>query len=147
MTGVITTIIVGVDGSADARRALAWAVDAAEALGAREVAVHGVGLLEHQKGDPSGHHLEPALAGWTAELDRLPADRVARRLVPGDPATAVATVAADEGASLVVVGSRGEGARAGVLIGSTSLQLAERSAGPLVIVPAEQWSAPGPALR
>jgi nucleotide-binding universal stress UspA family protein len=41
------TIVVGVDGSADSRRAVEWAGDLAEENGARVVAVHAVGLLEH----------------------------------------------------------------------------------------------------
>ena len=38
-------------------------------------------------------------------------------------------------ADLVVVGSRGKSVHAGLLLGSTSLQLAERSTIPVVIVP------------
>jgi nucleotide-binding universal stress UspA family protein len=38
-------------------------------------------------------------------------------------------------ASLLVVGSRGVGAHAGLLLGSTSLELAEHSSIPLVVVP------------
>jgi len=41
-------------------------------------------------------------------------------------------------ADLLVVGSRGQGAHAGLLLGSTSLQLAERAHVPLVIVPMER---------
>jgi nucleotide-binding universal stress UspA family protein len=42
-------------------------------------------------------------------------------------------LATDEPADLVVVGTRGEGARTGALLGSTSLALAERCPCPLVI--------------
>jgi nucleotide-binding universal stress UspA family protein len=38
-------------------------------------------------------------------------------------------------ADLLVVGSRGQGVHAGLLLGSTSLQLAERATIPFVIVP------------
>jgi nucleotide-binding universal stress UspA family protein len=137
---VTETIVVGVDASEDSRRAVAWAAGAAASLGTRVVAVHAVGLLEHRRGDPSGAHLLPELEVWTRDLGRLPAGLVERRLVPGDPVGALVQVAAEEGASLVVVGTRGEGARPGALLGSTSLQLAERSAGPLVIVPGANWS-------
>ena len=134
------TIVVGVDGSEDSERAVAWAADKGVALDARVVAVHAVGMLEHQRGDPSGAHLLPALHVWTRDLEQLPPDRVERRLIPGDPVDALATVAAEEQADMVVVGTRGIGA-AGT-IGSTSLQLAERSLGALVIVPRSAWARP-----
>lgn len=133
-----TTIVVGVDGSEDSRRAVAWATKQAVALGASVVAVHAVGMLEHERGDPSGAHLMPDVRAWTSDLEQLPPGSVERRLVPGDPVTALATVAAEEHADIVVVGTRGVGA-AGTL-GSTSLQLAERSLGALVIVPRSTWS-------
>ncbi len=79
------TIVVGVDGSPDSRRAVEWAADLAAETGARVVAVHAVGLLEHESGDPTGAHLAPDLDRWTAGLDVLGAERVERRLVAGDP--------------------------------------------------------------
>jgi nucleotide-binding universal stress UspA family protein len=133
------TIVVGVDGSEDSHRAMAWAAEQAVALGARVVAVHAVGMLEHERGDPSGAHLMPDVTVWTKDLEQLPPARLVRRLVPGDPVAALTTVAAEEHADMVVVGTRGVGA-AGTL-GSTSLQLAERSLGALVIVPRSTWSA------
>jgi len=132
------TIVVGVDGSDDSRRAVAWAAEQAGVLGATVIAVHAVGMLEHERGDPSGAHLMPDVRVWTTDLDQLPPGRVERRLVPGDPVAALATVAAEEHADMVVVGTRGVGA-AGTL-GSTSLKLAEWSLGALVIVPRSTWS-------
>ena len=136
---MIETIIVGVDGSDNAKLAVAWAAEVAASMGARVVAVHAAGLLEHERGDPAGAHLLPSVQTWTSGLDVLPAGRVERRVVPGDPVSVLAQVAADEAADLVVVGTRGEGA--GMSLGSTSRQLAERSAGPLVIVPGAVWPA------
>jgi nucleotide-binding universal stress UspA family protein len=134
---VVTTIVVGVDGSADSRRAVDWAARYAEQSGARVVAVHAVGLLEHERGDPTGHHLQPELEQWTAELGRLAPDRVERRLAAGEPVGALLGVVADCGADLVVVGTRGAGARGSRRLGSTSLRLAEDCRCPLVIVPHE----------
>ncbi|MFI5042899.1 MAG: universal stress protein [Acidimicrobiales bacterium] len=134
------TIVVGVDGSEDSRLAVAWTADLAGPLGARVVAVHAVGLLEHERGDPEAHHLLPKLTEWIADLGVLPASSVDPRLIQGDPVEALLRVARDEPADLVVVGSRGIGARTGTMLGSTSLELAERCPCPLVIVP--RWSAP-----
>lgn len=132
---MVKTIVVGVDGSADSRRAIEWACDLARQVDARVVAVHAVGLLEHERGDPTGEHLQPALAEWTVALDQLPPDRVERRLVAGEPVGAVAQAVTDCTADLVVVGSRGIGTRHGERLGSTSLRLAEDCACALVIVP------------
>jgi nucleotide-binding universal stress UspA family protein len=68
---MVNTVLVGVDGSDDARRAVAWAADAAASFGAKLIAVHAVGLLEHRRGDPENRHLIPLLADWTAALGVL----------------------------------------------------------------------------
>jgi nucleotide-binding universal stress UspA family protein len=132
---VVNTIVFGVDGSLDGRHAVEWACALAQRVGARVVAVHAVGMLEHQVGDPGGDHLRPQVAEWTAALDQLPPDRVERRLVAGDPVGAVVQVVAECRADLVVVGTRGAGARHSERLGSTSLHLAEGCPCPLVIVP------------
>jgi len=129
------TIVVGVDGSPDSRGAVAWAAELADHVDVRVVAVHAVGLLEHERGDPEGTHLRPDLDTWTAALDRLPPGRVERRLVVGEPVDALGTVAAETAADLIVVGTRGTGTRPAMRLGSTSLRLAEGGGRPLVIVP------------
>ena len=132
---MVNTIVVGVDGSPDSRRAVDWACALAQQVSARVVAVHAVGMLEHEVGDPGGEHLRPQLEEWTAALDALGPDRAERRLVAGDPVGAVTQVVADCGADLVVVGTRGTGTRHGERLGSTSLRLAEDSPCALVIIP------------
>jgi len=131
----VKTIVVGADGSPDSSRAIEWAGALARATGARVVAVHAVGLLEHEPGDPGGAHLVPELAGWTATLDELEPDRVERRLVAGDPVGALTTAVRDAGADVLVVGSRGAGGRGNAGLGSTSLHLAHAGGVVLVIVP------------
>jgi nucleotide-binding universal stress UspA family protein len=127
-------IVVGVDASEDAAAALGWAVTAAGAFDERVIAVHAVGLLEHERGDPEARHLLPDMAGWTEALDALPRGRVSRRLEQGDPVSALLRVAEDQRADLVV-GTRGAGANGGAPLGSTSLALAENCPCPLVVVP------------
>lgn len=129
------TLIVGVDGSEDAKVAVNWAAEVAPALDARVVAVHAVGLLEHERGDPESSHLRPELAQWTTALDGLPAGRVERRLIPGDPVSVLLDLAASEPGAIVTIGTRGKGGRLGYTLGSTSLQVAERCPCPVVIVP------------
>jgi nucleotide-binding universal stress UspA family protein len=131
----VKTIVVGVDGSPESSRAVEWVARLAADTGARVIAVHAVGLLEHERGDPSGGHLAPDLEQWTAALDVLPPDRVERRLVAGEPVGALTTAVADAAGDLLVVGARGAGAHPRTTLGSTSLHLAEAGGVALVIVP------------
>jgi nucleotide-binding universal stress UspA family protein len=128
-------VVVGYDGSADARGAVTWAAKAAIALGARLRVVHAVGLLEHA--GLSGHGQvdgDPACRiAVDAGLDR---GDVEWRVVDGDPCGALLRMAEPPDSTiLLVVGSRGSGAHAGTLLGSTSLELAEHASVPVTIVP------------
>jgi nucleotide-binding universal stress UspA family protein len=71
-----------------------------------------------------------------AALDRLPAvvaDRAEALSIEGHPATVLIDQARD--AALLVVGSRGRGATASLLLGSVSQSVAHHARCPLVIVP------------
>jgi nucleotide-binding universal stress UspA family protein len=131
-------VVVGYDGSEDAERAVEWAVRTAGAWGADVCIVHAVGLLEHA-GLAGAARVDGAPALARAAEAGLDASRVEWRVEDGDPCTALlraAERAQGEGASvLLVVGSRGSGAHAGTLLGSTSLELAEHAHVPLTIVP------------
>ncbi len=132
----IQRIVVGLDGSANGARAMAWAVDLAEVVKAEIVAVHAVGLLDHTPG-----HVDPAETGRLLEAEwagELAARGIGARwqVLDGDPVSVLMRVVGDEQADLVVVGTRGRGERPGLLLGSTSHQLAERCSRPVVIVPA-----------
>jgi nucleotide-binding universal stress UspA family protein len=129
-----TTVVAGYDGSPDGERALAWAADVAAALGTGLRIVHAVGLLEHGGLSRSVVRAEDAVAVAT-RAGVAPAD-VEWRVEDGDPCSALSRAA--EGsppAAMIVVGSRGAGAHAGVLLGSTSLELAEHATVPVVVVP------------
>jgi nucleotide-binding universal stress UspA family protein len=126
----VATIAVGYDGSPDAAAALRWAAAVAASTGAEVRVVHAVGLLEHA-GLAEGPARDAA--------DAIVADsgigehRVQWLRVDGEPAS-VLVRQAEEGADLLVVGTRGFWGHPGVL-GSTSLELAERAPVPVVIVP------------
>jgi nucleotide-binding universal stress UspA family protein len=133
-------LVVGVDGSADAACALEWAGGIASALDAEIVAVHALGLLSHlgPAGEPAQSHraeIESRLAGpWTEVLRRRDV-RHRCEVHDGNPVTALLAAAREHGAALVVVGRRGSGGFPGLQLGSTSHQLAQHAAVPLVIVP------------
>jgi nucleotide-binding universal stress UspA family protein len=132
------TIAVGFDGSPDAERAVRWAFDLASRLGAHVIVVHAVGLLEHAKRQNVADRLEDLVEALAIDCKLDPA-HVRWRLDDGD-ACSVLLRAADPpiSADLLVVGSRGQGVHAGLLLGSVSLELAQHATTPLVIVPTQR---------
>jgi nucleotide-binding universal stress UspA family protein len=135
-------IVVGVDGSAVARRALSWATAEAAFRDRPLIALHvwNLGTLGE------GHlfaHADASAAADTATrlLDRevsqcaavAPPASVERRVHHGLPAASL--VEASRTASLVVIGSRGQRSAAGLLLGSVSDQVTHHAACPVVVFP------------
>ncbi len=142
----IGRIIVGVDGSEHARRATAWTADLARAVGAEVVVVHALGLLHRTASgalvasdlhrDEIADELERS---WCAPI-RDAGVPYRGELREGNPVTALLDAADDAHADLLVVGSRGLGGFPGLLLGSTSTQIAQHARRPVVIIP----EPPGP---
>jgi nucleotide-binding universal stress UspA family protein len=141
MSDRTSEIVVGVDGSEEAKAALRWAAEEAGLRGRGIVAVHaGVYPALTEAFAPGQRPYAEALRRDAEELveaviadaavpENVPLRRV---IVEGDAAEAL--IAASEGAELLVVGSRGLGGVAGVLLGSVSRQCARHAACPVVIV-------------
>jgi nucleotide-binding universal stress UspA family protein len=104
------TIVVGVDGSEKSKEALRFALEEARLRGARVEAVY--------------------VADVAGDAAAVRVDQIA---VDDRPARALIAAAAD--ADLLVVGSRGHGGFAGLLLGSVSQQCAQHAPCPVVIVP------------
>jgi nucleotide-binding universal stress UspA family protein len=137
----IRRIVVGIDGSTQAHRAEQWSADLARALDAEVVAVHALGLLHRTATGElvaSDTHRDEIRAefeqSWCAPL-RDAGVRYRAELREGNPVTALLDVADELDADLVVVGSRGAGGFPGLLLGSTSAQVAQHARTPVVIVP------------
>ena len=62
---------------------------------------------------------------------------VERTVLTGSPGRAVARLAEERGASLLVVGSRGRGPLATGLLGSVSHEILSTASCPVVVVPAQ----------
>lgn len=132
-------IVVGVDGSPESRNALRWAARIADAIGARievvlvweYISSYGWGALP----PPSAPHteLEGQLAKIVTEVfgSDVPTG-LTNRVLEGSAASSL--VAESKDAQLVVVGSRGHGGFAGLLLGSVSAKVAEHAACPVLVV-------------
>jgi nucleotide-binding universal stress UspA family protein len=141
----IDLIVVGVDGSRHAHRALVWAMEeAARRDAALDVVCAWHHPLPSPLGFPSGvvHPDELAVAAkelLETEIRKVEAVTPARpRLIRplaihGDPAKVL--VEHSERADLLVVGARGFGLIAGALLGSVSAYCIHRSPVPVVVVP------------
>ena len=132
-----TDIVVGIDGSANAGRALTWALDEAEVRGARVRAVLTWSYMG-EADTPLGPKTTEADA--RAVLDGVVAETAGDRAHLVDPVTVNDLPVAGlldqaKDAALLVVGSRGRGGLKGLLLGSTSRTVIERSTIPVVVVP------------
>lgn len=137
-------IVVGVDGSEPARRALEYALEEARRRELDLEVVHAYQLplywAQMEFGGPMPNaDRDQGEREAMAVIDRLlpgpPADvHVERTTVYGPPAASLLQVA--QGAELLVVGSRGLGGFRGLLLGSTSHQVITHAPCPVVVVPA-----------
>jgi len=143
----ITRILVGVDASDNAARALDWAASLAAEPGARLTVAHALdlpvpncdaGWSEPTSYDERRHHDgERVLAKATARLaQRHPDLHVTTELSERAPAQALAVLAQD--ADLLVTGARGHGGFTGMLLGSVSNKLAAHAPCPVVVIGVDQ---------
>ncbi|HZQ58424.1 MAG TPA: universal stress protein [Acidimicrobiales bacterium] len=136
-------IVVGVDGSPGSVAALSWAAGLAKETGAE---LDAVTAWELSYAWIDGY--APDIVRWAEEARRDAEERlgaaitaagvgaevtVTRTVVEG--ATAQALLDASKDADLLVVGSRGRGGFAGLLLGSVSQQCVHHARVPVTVVP------------
>jgi nucleotide-binding universal stress UspA family protein len=138
-------VVVGVDGSEESRLALRWAFEYGQMSGAPVEAVIAWRI--------------PPSYGWAASYEDVDLEKqaqetlentirdvlgdnapVTQRLEEGHPALAM--VAASERAQLLVIGSRGHGAFAGMLLGSVSQHCVHHAHCPVVVIRRNESGSP-----
>jgi nucleotide-binding universal stress UspA family protein len=137
----VSRIVVGVDGSDEGAAALAFAIEEAElrTLPLRVVCAWSIPAIEYPGGavvptpdlvENAEEHANTVLREAAAAVGR----RVAVEAVAVPGAASEVLVEQAQGATLLVVGSRGHGAVASLLLGSVSTALAHHAPCPLTIV-------------
>src|SRR4051794_3748959 len=127
------SIVCGVTASEEARDAARLAAALADEFGTRLVLAHVVEMPEFAADSVTASRERAEAERMLSALGReLPydADTV---VAMGEPAEAIATLAADHDASLIVVGARRSGLRGGRLRSGLALELPATTATPVVV--------------
>lgn len=133
-------ILVAIDGSPNSNEAITMAADLAQRYGASICLLHAFPHVSDLLGTPQYENLLEARSAIGAQVlessrKQIPASvPVEQQLLEGPPAPAVLRVADEEGCDLIVVGSRGYGQLAGMLLGSVSSVVAQRARCAVLIV-------------
>jgi nucleotide-binding universal stress UspA family protein len=122
-------VVVGVDGSKASLRALAWAVSHARVTGAALVPLSVIGSGDGKDERELASLRDAAEAAGSGDDRPVVVEPQVRR---GNVSQELLAAAAD--AELLVIGSRGRGGFASLLLGSTSSQVAGHSTRPVVVV-------------
>ena len=140
-------IVVGVDGSVHSRAALRWAAQFAGVLGARLLAVtawdYPLALgwsVVPDDWDPAGDMQKILQETVTEAFGGNPPAGLQLQVNEGSAARVL--IEASQGATMLVVGSRGHGGFAGLLLGSVSANVAEHAPCPVLIIHGDQAPPP-----
>jgi nucleotide-binding universal stress UspA family protein len=147
-TGIVRRIVVGVDGSEGGSNALRWCAKLAAALGAEVVLVHAAdvpalpvpvwgveGVVSDDVVINLMNRLQELLDGEWSEPLRDAGVSYKTWLEPGNAVTAILKATHEENADLIVVGRRGRGGFAELVLGSVSHQLTHHADRPVTVVP------------
>lgn len=139
----MNTIVLGLDPSKGSRAAIRWTTGVAADAGARVVAVHvmprselwTLGALQVDA-KPVVDEIRTLLDDtWTAPLRKAEIP-CTTRLVRGDPAVELLRIATRLNATMLVLGAKSHSSIHDLVIGGTVHKIINRSAVPVVLVPA-----------
>ncbi len=138
---MLKSILVPVDGSENAEKALLLAADIAAKFDAKLVLLHAIpdtevpealkhyAETEHIDGPPSyiryKYVAEGIMRDAKRHADEAGARDVETAFADGDPATAILEYAVERGINMIVMGSRGLSTLKGLLMGSVSRKVTE----------------------
>lgn len=144
-------IMAAVDGSPASLRAVALAADLAGKYGA-ELLLATIAQplsaaltaeletyvrqerIDVPLGELGSAHAETVLAGARLEAEAKGVTRIATRSSSGDPAEEIVALAAERRADLIVLGSRGHGRLAGLVLGSVAQKVLAHAGCPVLVV-------------
>lgn len=134
-------VVVGYDGTACGHAALDLACDLVEGLGGKVIVAFG--YQPYQGAGEIGTHRELMRDEGQRLIDEGTKEAQARgveaeqALIAERPAAALASIAAEREARMIVVGTYGESPLKGAILGSTPHKLVQIATVPVVVVPAE----------
>ena len=138
-------ILVAVDSSPAAMRAVDCARKLAKLTGASVILVHAYPPTPDYLGEPNlseaiGRHIERAnalLEPLAASLEEEGVETILE-ILQGPPADAILRVAATRDVDLIVMGARGLGSLGSLLLGSVSQKVMSHAKCPVMVVRAEE---------
>jgi nucleotide-binding universal stress UspA family protein len=134
------TIVLAVDGSRPSDKAVDYAGRLAKESGSRIVAVHVKEIMAGRAAGPVHIDEDEILEKVRGQVKTLNDDGIKAELqvtstMTGGPAHVIADAAAKESADLIVTGTRGHTALAGVFLGSVAQRLLHVAGCPVLVVP------------
>lgn len=150
---MIERILVPLDGSALAERALPFAVRLAAATGARLLLMHGAEPVATLHQPPldietfARRLRESEAIGALTATRRIEIEAVGRKIPIDTAAEAICQAAADQQADLIVMSTHGRGGLGRWLYGSVADQVLRRAPAPVLLISAtcdHEWPAHGP---
>jgi nucleotide-binding universal stress UspA family protein len=142
---VFKTIAIGLDGSEGAKKAIPFAVDLARRDGAKLVLVHVEEDIAGKGGGPirlDEDEIQAEIKRHAEELTEEGLETTVKmtNVFLGGPAPAIAKLADEEDADLIVVGTRGQSTVVGVVLGSVAQRLLHLAHQPVLVVPEDAHS-------
>jgi nucleotide-binding universal stress UspA family protein len=134
------TIVLAVDGSSPSDKALDYAGRIAKDSGSRIVAVHVKEIMAGRAAGPVHVDEDEILEKVRGQVHKLADEGINVELqitssMTGGPAHVIADAAAKESADIIVTGTRGHTALAGVFLGSVAQRLLHLAGCPVLVVP------------